>query len=456
MADGESEKLSIINEILRLEASTNDALRSSRDEIERLEIVSSQKKDEVEELERELNALLESRTKKKKRITLRPKRLRNLTISSAGDAAEELSIRLSATKRSESAAIADDNASCTYTVATFDKTDEMELASLWNSFRSNGDGDASTLLGGGSAVHSIGASHLDNMIIAKELLSQKQDLLERKQVELEQYQQQYNTNERMLQQMQQQLSMIQRDQAARCDEHNSTIISLNKTKSDLISRIKWRENRILEEEKNLAELKGRLAAAKNANAPAQCQSPSIKSTENDVLNELTKLISECAELLTNFSTSIFKMIESTITLPPHSYISFSIGDMSDTSTADTNGHKQQDMCSSLCTTTDSEDKVGADEQQQLDELQRSERQYDAKIRLIQNDIKSFQSTYDEEIDSNKRVLDDLQNQVTSLKERLVHGGNEIKRLVGEVESLNEKEQDLLEFINASDVYDYEE
>lgn len=458
MADEESKKLAIINEILRLESSTNDALRSSRDEIERLGAVANQKKSEVEELERELSALLEIKTKKKKRIpTLRPKRLRRLTISSAGDVAEEAMFRRGAsdsTKWGDSASIVDDNASCTFTVATFDKTDDMELASLWNTFQSDG-GDASTFLGGGSVI-SNGASYISNVLNAKYLLAQKQTLLTEKQAQLGQYQQLYDDNAKKLQQLQQQLSIMQCEQSIQ--KHNSTIASLNKTKSELISRIRWRENRILEEEKNLAELKEKLAAAKKSkriSPRCQSQEPTSEDVDNEALNELIKLTTDCSELLTNFSSSIFKMIESTITLPPHSSVSYSIADMSGMSTSDMKKKDAQQMDndkSSLSFTANESKNIGAEEQEQLDKLQKLEQEYDAKIQLIQDEINTFQSSHQEEIDANQVVLDEFQNHVTTLHERLMEGGAEIKRLVAEVEILSKKEH---EFLHATNVYDEE-
>jgi hypothetical protein len=67
--------------------------------------------------------------------------------------------------------------------------------------------------------------------------------------------------------MQQHLSSIRREQNSCCDEHNSTIdITLSETNANLIPCIRWRENRIAEEEKNLADLKRRLAESKSAKA----------------------------------------------------------------------------------------------------------------------------------------------------------------------------------------------
>jgi DNA repair exonuclease SbcCD ATPase subunit len=445
MADVESKRSSIIQEILRLESSTNDALRSSRDEIERLEIIANQKKEEADDLEKQLNALLESRTKKKKRISaLRPKRLQRLTISTAGDAAEMMFRRdkyADSARRGDSGSTIgtpyDDDRSCTFTVATFDR-DDMEIACLLNSCRSV-DGDEDASVHGGCTVAS-GVSRHGSVILNKEVLTQKQNLLIKKREQLEQYQQRYNLNAKKLQQMQQHLSSIRREQNSRCDEHNSTIDTLSETKANLISRIRWRENRIAEEEKNLADLKRRLAESKRAKAT---QAQEVSSNINDdAYKEFAKLTSECADMLTEFSLSMFKMIESTITLPSHSSISYSIGDLSDTSTADTKNKQMHDKAKSSSSCSE-EDKIDIDEQQQLDDLQQSEEQYDSNIRMVQNEIKSFYAAYQEESNANKLLLNDLEKQIVSLNEQLTKGGNEIKRLVGEVEFLTEREQELL-------------
>lgn len=60
------------------------------------------------------------------------------------------------------------------------------------------------------------------------------------------------------------LSSTRREQNSRCDEHNSTIDTLSETNANLISRIRWRENGIAEEEKNIADLKRKLAESKSA------------------------------------------------------------------------------------------------------------------------------------------------------------------------------------------------
>ena len=452
MSEEESKKLSIINKILRLESSTKDALRSSRDEIESLQVVANQKKDEVAELEKELSALLECKVKKKRALpSLRPKRLRRLTTSSGpeGDATMFRRNTISEMgKKPDSASIAgvlcdegddDDGASCTFTVGTFDN------ASLWNSSQC---GDASTFNGGGSAV-SNDTTCIGSFRVTVEILNEKQNLLSRKQAELEQYKQKHRRNATILQQMHQQLSVIQREQKMYCDGYNSSIESLAKTKTDLVARIRWRENRILEEGQKLSDLKLKFAAAKRAEIDSsQCSNQLQSSASDDEdYTKFMKLTTECADLLTEFSSSAFDMIKSTITLPEHSSISYSIGYPSDTSTIDKKMDQKQHEIKNQ-----REEKQASDEQQQLlDELNKSVQHCDAKIQMVQNEITTVNAAYMEETNANKLIIDDLEKHVASLNERLVKGGNEIKRLIQEVESLSAKEQELLQIINAPDI-----
>ena len=447
MDNDPNKKLSIINSILSLESKTNDALRYSRDEIDRLEIVAACKKSEVQKLEDELNALLHisCKMKKKKTHKLRPKTLRRRTISAAGNHESEEVVRRSVSsgcsnisKRSEQESIS----ATVFTVQTFDKSDD-EMVSLWTSFQNDGDADAGSSQGGGRVGRSNdGASHLNfDVGAAKESVSQMETLLSEKIAELEKYKQTHSVNARKLQQMQQQLSQIKRQQSMRCEEHKSNIQLLTKTKTDLISRIRWRENRILEEEKNIAELKGRLTAAKSANKSLHQRQDSIFfEMSDDDHKELMKLTTQCADLLTEFSSSIFKTIKSAISLPSHhSSISFSIGDPSDTSIADSTKKQQEQSEKStfdILSTENDYIKLSADERQKLDELQKSEEHYDANIKMMQNEIESLQCAHNEEIELNKAVLDNLENHIAALNERLLKRGHEVKRLVEELEDQN--------------------
>jgi hypothetical protein len=477
MANEDAEKLAIINEIIRLESSTNDALRSSRDEIERLEIITSQKKDTVRELEEELNAVLESKKKPKKR-SFRPKEaLRRMTISGyeGGDDPPNLAIFRRPTELTDSRSIArgmgemdDDVASTTFTVGTFGN-EELELGSVWNS-AVDGDGDASTFCGGGSVV-SHGNSHLGSiyapMMMTVEMVSQRQALLAEKQEELKQSQEKYELNAKKLLQMQQQLSLLQRQQNSQCEGCNSNIDSLAETKNDIIARIRWREARILEEEKKLIALRKRMAEAKGSAGPLpQCRNQQSANSNPDI-DKLISLTEKCADILTEFSSSIFKMIESTITLPSHSSVSYSIGlspedaaatDIGTTRDPSSNDRTKPNQLKGkpgLSRTSHNEEEKDEEDEQKLKELQKSQDRYGAKIRIIQKEIKSFLSSHMQETEANNAILSDLQKQVSILNDQLMKGRSEIKELVSELESLNEKERDLLQYINVPEEDDDE-
>lgn len=395
MADEERKKLSIINEILRLESSTKEALRSSRDEIESLQVVANLKKDEVVELEKELSGL-ECKVKKKRTLpSLRPKRLRRLTISSAGEVDATMFRRNTISEMAEkddSASIAgipcdegggDDGASCTFTVGTFDNV------SLWNSFQS--EGDASTFNGEGSVL-SNDTSCIGSYGVAIEMLNEKKNLLYQKQAELKKYRQKHHRTSTILQQMHQQLSVIQREQKICCVGYNSTIESLAKTKTELIARIRWRENRILEEGQKLLDLKQKFAAAKSAEIDSsQCQNQSPTAVfDDEEYEEFMNLITECSDVLTGFSSSVFELIKSTITLPDHSSISYSIGDPSDTFSVENKTNQNQHVIKDQ-----NEEKKSTDNQQQLDELNVSVQQYGAKIQMIQNELAAVDAAHRE-------------------------------------------------------------
>lgn len=441
-ADEDSKKkFSIINSILSLESKTNGALRCSRDEIDRLEIVTANKKSEVQKLEDELNALLHGSKEKKSRMhKISPKTLRRRTISGAGNHVSEELIRRSVSsgcinisKRSEQESIS----ATAFTVQTFEKSDEDKV-SLWTSFQN--DEDAASLEGRGCGGRNDGGSPLNfDVCAAKESVFQMETLLTAKTAQLDKYKQKYGNNAKKLHLMQQQLYRIQRQQSVRCEEHKSNIQALARTKIDSISRIRWRENRILEEEKNLAELKRRLTAAKSEEKSLRQgqDSTTFLEVNDDDHKELLNLTTQCADLLTEFSSSIFKMIKSTISLPSHSSISFSIGDPSDTSIADsTNKQKQLSEKSSFSLLSTENSCIKLDEQQKLDELQKLEEHYDANIKMMQDEIESLQCAHNEEIEMNKAVLDNLENQIASLNEGLLKKGYEVRRLVDELEIQN--------------------
>lgn len=126
-----------------------------------------------------------------------------------------------------------------------------------------------------------------------------------------------------------------------------------------------------------------------------------------------------------------------IIIPSHSSISFSIGDPSDTSIADsTNKQKQLSEKSSFSLLSTENSCIKLDEQQKLDELQKLEEHYDANIKMMQDEIESLQCAHNEEIEMNKAVLDNLENQIASLNEGLLKKGYEVRRLVDELEIQN--------------------
>ncbi|KAL7476196.1 hypothetical protein ACHAW6_002076 [Cyclotella cf. meneghiniana] len=506
MEDDDLEKLSIINEIIRLESSTNEALRSSRDEIERLEIIANQKKDTVRELENELNAMLDAAKKKKRKSRMGKNPLRRMTISCvAGDdlqtpalrrRSDNLDINPLPTEESGLMSYAgircnrqdDDGASVTFTVATFDK-DDLDLCTIWDSCQpSISDGDVRSFHEGGSAI-SNGISHVQiPSLIARDMISQKQALLSTKLSELAEYQQKYTLNAKKLPQLKNLLSALQRQQNSRCEEHKYNIESLAKAKKELIARIRWREDRILEEEKKLAELKRRLEETRFTKEDARCkhhhlaESSFLKSinevhSPNQIAfrenqNQLRELTKEWADMLTEFSNSMFKMIESTISLPSHSSISYSIGSLSTDETfannQDAKGENNTGICLQAATSnptsnknqflsgnepnrsgntaSDSEQKDIAN-QEKLSEFKKSQEEYDVKIRFIQNEIKSFISSHEEETKLNNAILRDLENQISVLNDRFLKGGNEIRRLIEEVDTLDQHEKELLQIIN---------
>ncbi|KAL3785871.1 hypothetical protein HJC23_008759 [Cyclotella cryptica] len=507
MADEDLEKLSIINDIIRLESSTNEALRSSRDEIERLESIANEKKETVRELENELKALLDAKKKKKRKSRLRNNPLRRMTISCvAGEGPHAPALRRRSdnlemsnpvpTEGSELMSYAgiacnrqdDDGASVTFTVATFDK-DDLDLCTIWDSCQQSiGEGDVSSFHGGSSAV-SNGISHVHvPSLIAREMISQKQALLSTKQSELAEYQQKYTFNSKKLSQLKNQLTALQRQQNSRCEEHNCNIASLSKTKKELIARIRWREDRILEEEKKLAELKRRLEVARCTKEVPQCKhhhpaelSPfksnkevnlSSETSLPEKQNQVTALTKECADMFTDFSCSIFNMIESTITLPSLSSISYSISEIStddlfppnrDTKgvtntqnclqrgTANPTSHEHQfsigNEPSQLGNSPSESKQKDSTNEQKLNEFEKSKEQYDVKIRLLQNEIKSFMSSHKEETETNNAILRDLESQISMLNDRFLKRGNEIRRLIDEVEMLDQTEKELLQVIN---------
>jgi len=506
MQEHDLEKLSIINEIIRLESSTNEALRSSRDEIERLETIANQKKETVRELENELNALLDATKKKKRKSRMGKNPLRRMTISYvAGDDLQIPSLR----RRSDNLDMSnplpteesglmsyagircnrqdDDGASVTFTVATFDK-DDLDLCTIWDSCQpSISDGDVRSHEGG-SAI-SNGISHVQiPSIIAREMISKKQALLSTKQSELAEYQQKYTLNSKKLLQLKNMLSALQRQKNIRCEEHKSNIDSLAKTKKDLIARIRWREDRILEEEKKLAELKRRLEEARFTKEEPHykhhhlADSSHLKSTNEvhspnqlsftETQNQLTALTKECADMLTEFSSSMFKMIESTITLPSHSSISYSIGALSTDETYASNKDAKGETNTRNCLQPATADPTSNENQflsgnepnppgntpsdteqeditnkQKLSEFKKSQEQYDIKIRMLQNEIKSFISSHEDEIKSNNAILRDLENQISMLNDRFLKGGDEIRRLIEEVDMLDQNEKELLQMID---------
>jgi hypothetical protein len=79
----------------------------------------------------------------------------------------------------------------------------------------------------------------------------------------------------------------------------------------------------------------------------------------------------------------------------------------------------------------------------LRELQQAQHHYDVNIKIIQHDIQSFLLGRQEEDASVKELLSNLQIKVKSLNERLVTGGEEMRRLVGSVEVWKERERSLL-------------
>ncbi|EED90494.1 predicted protein [Thalassiosira pseudonana CCMP1335] len=170
------------------------------------------------------------------------------------------------------------------------------------------------------------------------------------------------------------------------------------------------------------------------------------NTEEGQPDQLLSLTNQCADLLTDFTSSVSKLLKATI---PRSDLSSPTSssavasnsaaeDENADDTGDTSCNKHGNVGSGEASTpTEIRKKI------KLRELQQAQHHYDVNIKIIQHDIQSFLLGRQEEDASVKELLSNLQIKVKSLNERLVTGGEEMRRLVGSVEVWKERERSLL-------------
>lgn len=170
------------------------------------------------------------------------------------------------------------------------------------------------------------------------------------------------------------------------------------------------------------------------------------NTEEGQPDQLLSLTNQCADLLTDFTSSVSKLLKATI---PRSDLSSPTSSSAVASHSAAEDEHADDTGDTSC---NKHDNVGSGEAStpteirkkiKLRELQQAQHHYDVNIKIIQHDIQSFLLGRQEEDASVKELLSNLQIKVKSLNERLVTGGEEMRRLVGSVEVWKERERSLL-------------
>eukprot|EP00578_Thalassiosira_sp_NH16_P007084 CAMPEP_0181121890 /NCGR_PEP_ID=MMETSP1071-20121207/24998_1 /TAXON_ID=35127 /ORGANISM="Thalassiosira sp., Strain NH16" /LENGTH=676 /DNA_ID=CAMNT_0023206777 /DNA_START=103 /DNA_END=2131 /DNA_ORIENTATION=- len=192
-------------------------------------------------------------------------------------------------------------------------------------------------------------------------------------------------------------------------------------------------------------------------------------------SQLLLLTEECADLLSDFISTISNTMESTVRAVPHSFsIEFqpSSSSPSDGSEAkmyniittandiekdDIQQNRKYGTASSPASTTihvshhnntiDNADLPYFQIQRKrlhLHELQRSQLHLNTNISLLQNDIQSFQTSIREEKRVHCEMMCNLQAKLGMLTERLEDGGDEILALVNELEQWKQREDSLLQ------------